>query len=48
MSDLSQTPFLHGKARPVRAPQGTTLTFANDIARQSAKDNDLNLTMMGA
>src|SRR5436190_922862 len=29
MSDLSQTPFLDSKARPVRAPQGTQLSCAN-------------------
>jgi urocanate hydratase len=29
MSDLSQTPFLDSKARPVRAPRGTTLSCAN-------------------
>ncbi|OOG42919.1 urocanate hydratase [Polaromonas sp. A23] len=29
MSDLSQTPFLQSKARPVRAPRGNTLTCAN-------------------
>lgn len=29
MSDLSQTPFLGSKARPVRAPQGSQLTCAN-------------------
>ena len=29
MADLSQTPFLDSKARPVRAPRGTTLTCAN-------------------
>src|SRR5687768_5913600 len=29
MSDLSQTPFLAAKARPVRAPQGTELHCAN-------------------
>ena len=29
MSDLSQTPFLDSKARPVRAPRGNALTCAN-------------------
>ena len=29
MSDLSQTPFLDSKARPVRAPRGSTLSCAN-------------------
>ena len=29
MSDLSQTPFLDSKARPVRAPRGTELSCAN-------------------
>ncbi len=29
MSDLSQTPFLDSKARPVRAPRGSTLHCAN-------------------
>src|SRR6478672_13057632 len=29
MSDLSQTPFLASKARPVKAPQGTQLSCAN-------------------
>ena len=29
MADLSQTPFLDSKVRPVRAPSGTTLTCAN-------------------
>src|SRR6478735_3490950 len=29
MSDLSQTPYLDSKARPVRAPQGTQLSCAN-------------------
>src|SRR5687767_14344278 len=29
MSDLSQTPFLDSKARPVRAPQGSQLSCAN-------------------
>ena len=29
MSDLSQTPYLESKARPVRAPRGNTLSCAN-------------------
>jgi len=29
MSDLSKTPFLNSKARPVRAPRGRTLSCAN-------------------
>src|SRR3954471_15790164 len=29
MSDLSQTPFLDSKARPVRAPRGTEISCAN-------------------
>jgi urocanate hydratase len=29
MSDLSQTPYLYSKARPVRAPRGTQLSCAN-------------------
>ena len=29
MSDLSQAPYLDSKARPVRAPRGSTLSCAN-------------------
>jgi urocanate hydratase len=29
MSDLSQTPFLASKARPVRAPRGSAISCAN-------------------